>query len=111
MCTADPLLAKRYVRINNYKRSVLQKSFAKNTYPSKATLHELSNQLGLNIPTLQRWFRKERQTVINEKHQTSSSGEYFPYVLMFIVLFSSNLHMLRWRVTLTYGLVNHVHTM
>ena len=81
MCTAGPLLAKRFVRLSNYKKSVLQESFAKNAYPKNATLHELSNQLGLSKSKVQRWFCNHRQRGgRNDKHQTPSKGEDFPSV-------------------------------
>ena len=65
------------------QKSMLQTNFAKNPYPSKATLCQLATQLGLTEFNVHSWFQRQRQKVANYKHTTLSNGEDFVYVLFF----------------------------
>ena len=58
------------------KVSALENILAENSYPSKATLRTLSEQLGLSELRLYRWFNNRRHKIRNGRHvETLSIGE------------------------------------
>ena len=67
----DPV--QKYYRIMDARGFVLQKRFAENAYPTKATLRMLSEQLGLSESRVASWFACRRRSVGRGKHKESLS--------------------------------------
>ena len=52
---------------------VLQKCYAENAYPAKATLHMLGKKLGVSESKVRTWFRHQRERA--KHNQTLSTGK------------------------------------
>ena len=73
-------IRRNYTRFSNSQAMVLQKSFAKNAYPQKATVLLLCQQLRLSESRVRVWFKIQRQKVkarCGKYNETSSTGEDF----------------------------------
>ena len=66
---------KKQVRFSDFQRSALRKCFSKNAYPSKATIHKLSEKLGLTESQISGWFYWHRRIVRSDKHVETANGE------------------------------------
>ena len=57
------------------QRSLLRKSFSKETYPSQDTLRNLSQMVGLSKHQVYQWFCNERRNERNKKIKLSGKGK------------------------------------
>ena len=75
-----PFTRRNHTRFSNSQAMVLQKCFAKNAYPKKATVRMLCQQLRLSESRVLVWFKNQRRKVnarCGMYNETSSTGEDF----------------------------------
>ena len=72
----DTRQKRQYHRMSDSQIFVLQKSYAENAYPAKATLRMLGKKLGVSESKVRTWFCHQRERVNRGKHnQTLSTGK------------------------------------
>ena len=87
-----PFIRRNFTRFSNWQAMVLQKSFAENAYPKKATVQMLCQQLRLSESRVIVWFKNQRKNVnsrCGKYNQTSSTGEDFIIYMYTFVLYLS----------------------
>ena len=76
--TVGRLLSEKYFPISASQKYVLEQFFAKNEYPSRSSLQNIAEKLGLGEKTVYNWFRCTRLRVrIGKCLQYQSIGEFF----------------------------------
>ena len=73
---AGPFQLRKRFRYSDLQKYVLQKSFSENLYPTKITIHMLSEQLGLPVSRVQTWYQSRRRDIkLGKNIGTSPAGE------------------------------------